>query len=120
MESTREEQREALEALASYNKRLVKGMRGVMQELSGHRVADTDEYLQKVLQGINWEIAVLNGTMTLINENGEKVNKENVNTKIMCLSEAVQAHNDVRIADAMADLVQVFEHLGQIAAEVAA
>lgn len=120
MEENRAEQKEALVALVSYNERLVKSMKGVVGELTGSREPDTDEYLQKILQGINWEVAVLNGTLSLINEKEERVNKENVNQKIICLSDAVVAKDDARIAKAMEELVPVFEELGQVAAEVAA
>lgn len=120
MEYSIEEQKEALEVMAAYNKKLMKSMRGIVEELSGHRVDDTDEFLEKILQGINWEVSILNSTMPLINENSTRVDKEKVNARIISLGSAVAAKDDSKIAAAMRELLPVFEHIGEVASEVVA
>ena len=62
MQSTREEQREALETLVEFNERLLKNMKIIVKELSGARLDDTDKFLKAIVDAMNWEIAVVNGT----------------------------------------------------------
>ena len=71
MEDNREEQREALETLVEFNGRLLKNMNIAVKELSGARLDDTNNFLKSIIDAMNWEIAVMNGTMELLNE-GEK------------------------------------------------
>lgn len=40
----------------------------IVKELSGNRLEDTDKFLKAIVDAMNWEIAVMNGTMTLLNE----------------------------------------------------
>ena len=79
MQSTREEQREALETLVEFNERLLKNMKIIVKELSGARLDDTDKFLKAIVDAMNWEIAVVNGTSELLNEGKERVNKNALN-----------------------------------------
>ena len=49
MQSTREEQKEALETLVEFNERLLKNMKIIVKELSGARLDDTDIFLADIL-----------------------------------------------------------------------
>ena len=49
MQSTREEQREALETLVEFNERLLKNMKIIVKELSGARLDDTDKFLLSLI-----------------------------------------------------------------------
>lgn len=62
MENEFREEIEALEALKSYNVKMVKALKEIIPELKGQKKEDTDEYFQHILKGLNWEIQVLNGS----------------------------------------------------------
>ena len=120
MADNRAEQKEALEILLEFNVRLVKNMNIVVKELSGQRLADTDKFVKGIVDAINWEVQVVNGTMELLNDGKERVNKESFNSKIMALSDAIAAKDDAKMAEAFKDLIPIFENLGQATTEVLA
>ena len=68
MEENRKEQIEALEVLVDFNERLVKNIRILVKELSGERLDDTDNFIKGIVDAMNWEIQVMNGTMDVLNE----------------------------------------------------
>lgn len=75
MEDNRKEQIEALEVLLEFNERLVKNMNIIVKELSGKRLDDTDKFLKSIVDAINWEIQVVNGTLEVINDGEERLDK---------------------------------------------
>ena len=114
------EQKEALEILIEFNQRLLKNMNIIIKELSGERMDDTDEFLKAIIDAMNWEIAVMNGTMSLLNNEKMRINKETFNEKAIKLATAVQNKKDNEIADAIKLLIPEFENLGNAAQEVIA
>mgnify|MGYP001631329835 FL=1 len=120
MEENRLEQKEALQTLVEFNERLVKNMNIIVKELSGQRLDDTDKFLKGILDAVNWEVQVMNGTMELLNEGKERINKEEFNNKILELSKALKAKDDAKQAEAIRDLIPAFESLVEAAKEVIA
>lgn len=118
MEDMRAQQIEALEVLEGYNKRLIKSMKNIIPELEGERKEDTDKFLDEIVKGINWEIGILNGTMTLLNETRERIRKEDINSSILKLSKALERKKDSEIAASMKETLPVFENFGKAAEEV--
>ena len=118
MEDNRKEQMEALETLMEFNDRLVKNMQIIVKELSGNRLEDTDKFLKSILDAMNWEIQVVNGTMEALNEGKERVNKETFNDAVVALSNAVKENDDAKMAEAFTAIIPVFEKLGESAKEV--
>lgn len=118
MEELRIQQIEALEVLADYNERLVKSMKGIIGELEGDRKEDTDQFLDEIIKGINWEIGILNGTLSLINEGEERIQKEEMNDSILKLSKALEGKVDKEMAEAMQEALPMFERLGKVAKEI--
>ncbi len=118
MEDMRAQQIEALEVLEDYNKRLIKSMKNIIPELEGDRKEDTDKFLDEIVKGINWEIGILNGTMTLLNESRERIRKEDINSSILKLSKALEGKKDSEIAASMKETLPVFENFGKAAEEV--
>lgn len=112
------EQKEALETLIDFNERLIKNMKIIIKELSGERLDDTDAFLKGIIDAMNWEIAVMNGTMTLLNSNEERINKNEFNKKILPFGEAVKNKNDKEMAAAIKNLIPEFENLGNAAQTV--
>lgn len=118
MEDIRTEQREALEVLVEFNEKLVHNMKLIVKELSGERLEDTDKFLKGIVDAINWEIQVVNGTIELLNEGKERVNKDEFNNSIVALSEAIAAKDDSKMAKEFENVIPVFEQLGNAAKEV--
>lgn len=120
MEDNRQEQKEALEVLSEFNDRLLKNMNIIEKELNGARLDDTDQFLKGIVDAINWEIQVVNGTLPLLNEGEERLNKEEFNTRILMLSNAIAENRDERMAEAFRQVIPVFEQLGAAARAVTA
>ena len=118
MEDIRAQQIEALEVLEDYNKRLMKSMQNIIPELEGDRKKDTDKFLDEIIKGINWEIGILNGTMTLLNEKKERIRKEDMNSSILKLSKEIKKKKDSEIAASLKETLPVFEEFGKAAGEV--
>lgn len=106
---------EALEVLIEFNQRLLKNMRIVVKELSGERLDDTDIFLRSIIDAMNWEIQVTNGTMELLNGGQQRIDKEKFNTKAIAVSEAITSKEDMKIAMAIQDIIPYFELLGEAA-----
>lgn len=120
MEDNRAEQREALEVLVEFNDRLLKNMGIIIKEFSGERLDDTDAFLKGITDAMNWEIQVMNGTLDFLNEGKERIDKETFNAAVIKLGDAIKAKDDAAMAEAMKELVPMFENLGAAAREVLA
>lgn len=118
MEDNRKEQTEALETLLKFNGRLINNMQIIVKELSGNRLEDTDKFIKSILDAMNWEIQVVNGTMEVLNEGKERVSKEVFNNAVIALSDAVKANDDTMMVKAFATIIPVFEKLGESVKEV--
>lgn len=108
MEDNRKEQMEALEVLTDFNGRLVKNMTIIVKELSGERLDDTDKFLKSIVDAINWEIQVVNGTIELLNDGKERINKEEFNRAIVSLNDAISAKEDAKMAEEFKKVIPVF------------
>lgn len=119
MENLKEQQLEALQVLKEYNQKLTKSVLLVVEELRGKRQEDTDEFLKKIIEGINWEIQIYNGTKELINADMVRVDKEEMNRHVVAFGEAVEAKEDAKIADSFeADVLPLLTKLGDVAEEI--
>ncbi len=118
MEDMRAQQIEALEVFKDYNERLVRSMGNIIPELEGDRKEDTDKFLDEIIKGINWEIGILNGIMELINEDEERLKKEEINSSILKLSKALEGKKDEEIATSLKETLPVFENFGKVAQAV--
>ena len=94
MEDNRAEQKEALEVLMEFNGRVLKNMHIVIKELSGKRLDDTNQFLRGIIDAINWEVEVVNGTIGLLNEGKERINKEQFNAKIVAFSHCCKGRSE--------------------------
>lgn len=101
MESSRKEQKEALQVLKEFQDKFIANTEILIDELRNSKKEDTDKLLKSVTDAVNWEVGVLNGTMSFINENEELLGKEDINHSVMSLSEALQTGDDGKIADAL-------------------
>lgn len=120
MEDKRTEQMEALQTLAEYNQKVLKNIPILVRELRGERLEDTDKFLTAIVNAVNWEVEVLNGTLEVLNEKEEKVSKEKVNQKILALSDALKGKEDKAQADAFEQLIPELETIEKAINEVIA
>ena len=120
MDVTRDEKVEALQTLMEFNPKVIHNIKIIIKELSGARLDDTDGFLKDILNAINWEIEVLNGTMDLLNEDKERIDKERVNTCIVNLGNAIDKKDDAKIAEAFEKLLPELENVQRTAENVRA
>ncbi len=109
------EQIEALEVYIEYNKKLMNSINMLLSELREQRKDDTDEFQKKIIEGLNWEIQILNGTLSLINQKEERINKNEVNQQVLKLGEALKTGEDKKIADSFEkDILPEFTKVEEI------
>ena len=90
----------------------------LVKEVRGERLDDTDAFQKGVIDAMNWEIQVVNGTTEVLNENEERINKEWFNSKIVALAHAIEQKEDEAIAQALEDVIPCFTKLGEAAKTV--
>ncbi len=109
------QQIEALEVYLEYNKKLMNSIHMLLLELRENRKDDTDEFQKKIIEGLNWEIQILNGTLSLINQKEERISKNEVNHQILKLEEALKTNEDNKIADSFEkDIIPEFKKVEEI------
>ena len=108
MEDFRKEQKEALEVLLEFNERIVKNLGILEKELSGQRLDDTDKFIKGIVDAINWEVQVMNGTMDLLNEGRERISKEEYNEKLTEFSSDIASKNDARMAESVGKICRLY------------
>lgn len=118
MEDLKRQQKEALEVLIDFNSRVVKNLGILEKELTGQRLDDTDKFIKGIVDAINWEVQVMNGTMDLLNEGRERINKAEYNEKLTEFSSSIASKNDAKMAESVRALIPLFENLGSTAKEV--
>ncbi len=84
---------EALQALTEYSPRFLNSLKALHDELVIERKPDTDEFLDAVIKGMNWEIEVYNGTRELLSGN-DALDKDKANAAFMDFSSAFKRHDD--------------------------
>lgn len=99
MEDVRQQQIEAVAEMAEYNKKLVKAVREIIVELKGEDMPDTEDFLKQIVEGINWEIQVVNGTLDYINEDEDLLDKEQFNQAVINHNEAINAKDNEKLAE---------------------
>lgn len=95
--ANKKEQLEALNAVIEYNEKLIPAIKEVILELDGEQKEDTYSYLDYILKGVNWVIQVVNGTRSLLNENGINIDKDEMNQMIASLNNAVKEKDGAAI-----------------------
>lgn len=112
MDELRKEQLEALETLVEYSPKLLNGIDTSAAELGGERKEDTDGYLRLVIDGINWELSIINSCLDLINEGETRIDKSLANAASVRFSEAFASGVDARIAESLKnDIRPLIENL---------
>nr|WP_308647524.1 molecular chaperone [uncultured Agathobacter sp.] len=111
MDNNRQEQIEALDVLKGFNEKLLKNMKIIVKELSGARLEDTDKFLNAIIDAMNWEIQVVNGTMSLLNQGENRIDKTEFNNVIIELNSAIESKCDEEMAQKFEAAIPMFEKL---------
>jgi uncharacterized protein YicC (UPF0701 family) len=112
MIENRSEQVEALEVMKEYNLKLVKALKEMADELKGARKEDTDDYLDHIFKGVNWELQVINGTLELLNEKKSQISKDTLNKMVEEINDAYTNKDDEKIVSILGDAtIPFFEEL---------
>lgn len=108
MEDIRKQQLEALEVGAEYIQKLIPAVKEILPELRGEEKEDTMDYLNQIIDGINFVIEIANATMPLINEKEEILNKDGIEEKVQLLNGALQARDNAKTAQALEEGILPF------------
>ncbi len=118
MEDLRTQQIEALKVALPYLDKMIPAVNNIIDEFSGNRQEDTDEYMASILNGLNWIFEVYNGTQDLINKNETVIDKSVVNASVTKLNEANQDNDDAKRVEAFKGILQFLETFKDNAAKV--
>jgi hypothetical protein len=98
---------EALQALTEYSPRFLNSLKAVHDELVIERKPDTDEFLDAIIKGMNWEIEVYNGTRELFEGNGA-LDKDKANQAFVDFSAAFKRHDDDEMGRLLREMIIPF------------
>lgn len=112
---------EAYKMVLDYITKVKNGIETVCKELNGNRQPDTDAYLRKVIEGINWIIEVYNASKEFLADNGFSIDKEGVNAICIEFSKAYKEKNDAKMSEVLSGALLTFiTSFENIAAKVVA
>lgn len=101
MEERADLQRDILRELISYSDNLILAVQEVIEELRGEDRKDTDEFLNEIIDGINWEIEVYNQCAPLINEKSSYIDKKVMIQAVNNLGTALDSEDKLQIAECL-------------------
>lgn len=101
MEERERLQREILEEMITYSDKLIPAVQNVVKELRGDVKADTGEFLNEVITGINWEIEVYNQCAGLINSKSSYIDKKMMIAAVTSLGKSLSSKDNAMVADCL-------------------
>lgn len=99
---------EALETGVEYVKKLVPAIKEILSELRGEEKEDTIDFLNQLIDGINFVIEIVNATMGMINEKEEILNKDGIEEKVQLLNDGLSAKDNLKTAQALEEGILPF------------
>lgn len=109
---TREEKLESLEGICRYNRKLVEVVDALADDLEEGETDIHSEVFGKVMQGINWTVAVLQQMMDILEEKEKKLEKEAFNEALMAFDKAYREEDEVELVLVMkGKLIPALEQL---------
>lgn len=103
-----EVQKEVMQEAAGYLTRLIPAAEELKDEFLGELKEDSYDYLNMVVEGLNWVIQVYNGTKDEINAGAEQINSAEMDKKISAFGSAVISRNQQNIAKSLTEDVLPF------------
>ncbi len=99
MDEREQLQREVLKELISYSERLIPAVQMVIEELRNKENEDTNEFMNEVINGINWEIEVYNQCASLINSQSNYIDKKAMIVAVTNLGQCLSGDDDLKVAE---------------------
>lgn len=99
MDEREQLQREVLVELISYSEKLIPAVQTIIEELRGNEKEDTGEFLNEVINGINWEIEVYNQCASLLNTKSSYIDKKQMIAAVTSLGQSLGSGNNYIVAD---------------------
>ncbi len=119
MDETRSQQAEAVSVAAEYCGKLETAIENAVTELTKERYADTDEYIKKIIDGLNWTFQIYNRTKGYLFEIGAEINEDEVNHAVVMMNEGIKNKDDAMVADAFSGGILNFVKKMKTAPELA-
>lgn len=94
-----EEQKEAMQEASSYLERLIPVAKELLTEFQEEIKEDSYEYLNLVIDGLNWIIELYNSTMDVINEEEDQIDTSEMDRAMKRFGSAVAAQDKVIVAE---------------------
>lgn len=101
MEKREAMQRDVLKELIAYSNNLIPALQELIDELRMDNREDTQQFLNEVIAGINWEIEVYNQCASLINAKSNYIDKKAMVTAVKNLGNTLASNNNWQIADCL-------------------
>jgi hypothetical protein len=94
-------QKDILQELITYSDSLIPALQTMIDELRGGEREDTSDFLNDVINGINWEIEVYNQCASLINEYSNYIDKKAMIRAVQRLGIALNSEDKLMVADVL-------------------
>lgn len=101
MEEREQRQFEVLQELITYSDSLIPALQTTITELRSDGLEDTDDFLNDVIRGINWEIEVYNQCAALLNEKSNYIDKKAMIKAVQNLGMSLNSGNRIQVADCL-------------------
>lgn len=101
MEDRERLQYDVLRELISYSENLIPAVQEIIVELRGIEKHDTQEFLEEIIKGINWEIEVYNQCASLLREKSNYIDKKAMIQAVKNLGASLNSKDRKQIADCM-------------------
>lgn len=111
-------QRETLEELVIYSDKLIPALELIIIELKSDMREDSEDFLNQVIIGINWEIEVYNQCISLFNKMENGIDKKMMISAVQHLGEVLSSGDQEEIANCFEDDFLPFLNQLRIAAEL--
>ena len=101
MDEREQLQHNIMKDLISYSDDLIPALQMLIKELRGSELEDTAEFLNEVINGINWEIEVYNQCAAVINERSSYIDRKAMVTAVKNLGMSLSNGDSEMIADCL-------------------
>ncbi len=98
MDEREQLQLEVLQELIRYSEKLIPAVSTMIGELRGNEQSDTGEFLNEIINGINWEIEVYNQCAPLLSASSTYIDRKAMITAVTNLGQSLGSGDNSRVA----------------------
>lgn len=119
-ETSRQDKLEAIEGICQYDRKLIDALEDLADDLESGKETLPSKLLETIMQGINWTVTVLNQVMDVLDEGGDKLDKQMVNDALVAFNEAFTSGDAIKIAEVIRkSLIPCLERICEVGESVA-